>query len=40
MVQKDAGWSVEDIGEIALPAFQTGFTPLDRSPEVFSWDPI
>jgi NAD(P)-dependent dehydrogenase (short-subunit alcohol dehydrogenase family) len=39
MVQKDTGWTVEDIDEIAIPAFRTGFTPLDRSPEVFSWDP-
>jgi NAD(P)-dependent dehydrogenase (short-subunit alcohol dehydrogenase family) len=34
------GWTPERIAEIALPAFKTAFTPLDRSGEVFSWDPV
>lgn len=40
MVQKDAGWTVEEIGEFAMPAFRSAFTPLERSPDVFSSDPI
>lgn len=40
MVQKDAGWSVKEIGELAMPAFKSALTPLERSPDVFSSDPI
>jgi hypothetical protein len=39
-VQKDAGWSIEDIHAIAMPAFKSALTPLERSPDVFSSDPI
>jgi hypothetical protein len=34
------GWTPEKIVEIALPAFRGSFAPLDRSGEVFSWDPV
>ena len=40
MVQKDSGWTVDQIHEIAMPAFKTALTPLERSPEVFSSEPI
>lgn len=40
MVQKDAGWTVDEIGAIAMPAFRSAFTPLERSPDVFSSEPI
>ena len=40
MVQKDTGWTVDEIAEFALPAFRSGLTPLERSPDVFSSDPI
>jgi NAD(P)-dependent dehydrogenase (short-subunit alcohol dehydrogenase family) len=39
-VHNAEGWTPEKIAEIALPAFQSSFMPLDRSGEVFSWDPI
>jgi NAD(P)-dependent dehydrogenase (short-subunit alcohol dehydrogenase family) len=34
------GWTLQSLGEIALPALRRSFTPLERSPDVFSWDPI
>ena len=33
-------WTPEAIAETALPAMQKQFYPLDRSPDVVSWDPI
>ncbi len=39
-VQRGEGWTPELIAEHALPAFKASFMPLDRSAEVFSWDPI
>jgi NAD(P)-dependent dehydrogenase (short-subunit alcohol dehydrogenase family) len=33
-------WTPEAIAEIALPAMQRQFYPLERSPDVVSWDPI
>ncbi|MGI6247387.1 MAG: SDR family NAD(P)-dependent oxidoreductase [Pseudochelatococcus sp.] len=34
------GWTAATIAERALPAFRSGLTPLERSGDVFSWDPI
>ncbi|WP_120009636.1 SDR family oxidoreductase [Teichococcus vastitatis] len=34
------GWTPELIAEHAMPALRSGFMPLDRSGEVFSWDPV
>jgi NAD(P)-dependent dehydrogenase (short-subunit alcohol dehydrogenase family) len=34
------GWTPELLAERALPAFHASFMPLDRSGEVFSWDPV
>jgi len=39
-VQSGDGWTPALIAERALPAFQAGFTPLERSGDVFSWDPV
>lgn len=39
-VQKAEGWTPEAIAERALPAFKASLTPLDRSGDVFSWDPV
>jgi len=39
-VHSEGGWTPEKIAEIALPAFRASFTPLDRSGDVFSWDPV
>jgi NAD(P)-dependent dehydrogenase (short-subunit alcohol dehydrogenase family) len=33
-------WTPETIAQIALPALQRQFYPLERSPDVVSWDPI
>ena len=33
-------WTPEKIAEIALPAMQQQFYPLERSPDVVCWDPI
>jgi NAD(P)-dependent dehydrogenase (short-subunit alcohol dehydrogenase family) len=34
------GWTPETIAETAMPALKSGFLPLDRSADVFCWDPI
>ncbi|NKC31921.1 SDR family NAD(P)-dependent oxidoreductase [Falsiroseomonas selenitidurans] len=34
------GWTPEAIAETALPALRSHFLPLDRSGDVFSWDPV
>jgi NAD(P)-dependent dehydrogenase (short-subunit alcohol dehydrogenase family) len=34
------GWTPETIAEVALPALRSHFLPLDRSGDVFSWDPV
>ena len=34
------GWTPESIAETAMPALKSGFLPLDRSADVFCWDPI
>ena len=34
------GWTPETIAEHAYPALKGSFMPLDRSGEVFSWDPV
>lgn len=39
-VHRDAGWTPETIAEHAIPAIRTEFYPLDRSGDVFCWDPI
>ena len=39
-VHRSEGWTPEAIAEHALPALETSFMPLDRSGDVFSWDPV
>src|SRR3954454_14129435 len=34
------GWTPESIAEHALPALQSSFMPLDRSGDLFCWDPL
>ncbi len=34
------GWTPEAIAETALPALRAHFLPLERSGDVFSWDPV
>ena len=37
---RSEGWTPESIAETALPALKSHFLPLDRSGDVFSWDPV
>lgn len=39
-VHRSDGWTCESIGEHAIPALKSSFYPLDRSGDIFSWDPI
>jgi len=39
-IQRSDGWTPESIAEHMLPAFEPSFYPLDRSSDVFNWDPI
>jgi NAD(P)-dependent dehydrogenase (short-subunit alcohol dehydrogenase family) len=39
-VQRTDGWTPETIADYALPAFHPSFIPLDKSADVFSWEPI
>lgn len=38
--QRSDGWTPQTIAEHMLPAFKSSFYPLERSADVFSWDPI
>jgi NAD(P)-dependent dehydrogenase (short-subunit alcohol dehydrogenase family) len=39
-VQRTEGWTPETIAEHAMPAMRPHFYKLDRSADVFSWDPV
>ena len=39
-LHEGGGWTPESVIEHALPALQPQFHPLDRSADVFSWDPV
>ena len=39
-VHRAEGWTPQTIAEQAIPALQSQFYDLDRSQDVFSWDPI
>jgi NAD(P)-dependent dehydrogenase (short-subunit alcohol dehydrogenase family) len=39
-IHRSDGWTPQTIAEHLVPAFRNSFAPLDRSAEVFSWDPI
>jgi NAD(P)-dependent dehydrogenase (short-subunit alcohol dehydrogenase family) len=34
------GWTPETIAEVAMPALKSAFLPLDRSGDIFCWDPV
>ena len=36
----DEGWTPDSIADVAMPAMQSSFYKLDRSGDIFSWDPI
>ncbi|AJZ56667.1 short chain dehydrogenase family protein [Paraburkholderia fungorum] len=39
-VQRSEGWTIESIAEHAMPALKASLYPLDRSGDVFTWDPV
>lgn len=39
-VHRSEGWTPQSIAEHMTPALETSFTGLDRSADIFSWDPI
>ena len=39
-VQRSEGWTPETIGSHAIPALKAHFYGLDRSQDVFTWDPV
>jgi NAD(P)-dependent dehydrogenase (short-subunit alcohol dehydrogenase family) len=39
-VHRDGGWTPESIAEHAMPALRAGLVPLERTQDVFSWDPV
>ena len=39
-VQRSEGWTPEAIATHAIPALKASFYPLERSQDVFSWDPV
>ena len=40
IVHRADGWTPEAIAEQAAPALKAAYMPLDRSGEVFNWDPL
>lgn len=39
-VHRQEGWSPRALAEHGMPALRASFVPMDRSADVFSWDPI
>ena len=39
-MQENEGWTPESVVDHASPAMETMFYPLDRSADIFSWDPV
>jgi NAD(P)-dependent dehydrogenase (short-subunit alcohol dehydrogenase family) len=39
-VHRSEGWTPESVAQHALPALQASFYALDRSADVFSWEPV
>jgi len=39
-VHRGEGWSPQHIADHGMPALKASFVPLDRSADVFSWDPV
>jgi NAD(P)-dependent dehydrogenase (short-subunit alcohol dehydrogenase family) len=39
-VHRAEGWTADTIAAHAMPAFRPHFYPLERSQDVFSWDPL
>jgi NAD(P)-dependent dehydrogenase (short-subunit alcohol dehydrogenase family) len=39
-VHRAGGWTPQDIAEHGMPALKGSFFPLDRTQDVFTWDPL
>mgnify|MGYP003701441731 FL=1 len=39
-IHRAEGWNCESLAEHGMPALKSSFFPLDRSADIFSWDPI
>ena len=39
-VHASEGWTAQTIADRAIPALRASFFPLDRSQDVFTWDPV
>ena len=39
-VHRDGGWTPQSVASHAMPALRAHFYPLERSQDVFSWDPL
>jgi hypothetical protein len=39
-VHRSEGWTAETLASHGMPALKAGFYPLDRSGDVFTWDPV
>jgi short-subunit dehydrogenase len=39
-VHRSEGWTAQSVADHAMPSLRAGFTPLQRSGDVFNWDPI
>ncbi|RLA11914.1 MAG: 3-hydroxyacyl-CoA dehydrogenase, partial [Gammaproteobacteria bacterium] len=39
-IHNSEGWTPDALAERLVPSFKTDLYPLERSPDVFSWDPI
>src|SRR2546427_8591998 len=39
-VHRDGGWTPDTVASHAMPALRAAFYPLERSQDVFSWDPL
>ena len=39
-VHRSEGWTPQTVAEHAMPALKASLVPLDRSADVFSWDPV
>jgi hypothetical protein len=39
-VHRSEGWTPQTVAEHGMPALKASFAKLDRSADVFTWDPI
>jgi len=39
-IHRDGGWTCDSLASHAMPALKSSFYPLDRSADIFSWDPV